>query len=94
MDTIINFLTENYPIFLTVTIILLFALIGYIYDNKKNKEDIFTRNEREMQEMSVENIQIDENKNINDLVSDTKNINPETKQVELTDKEILEDIQE
>lgn len=36
MESIINFISNNYAWFLTITIILLFALIGYIVDTKRN----------------------------------------------------------
>lgn len=37
-DTILNFLADNYLIFMIVAIILLFALIGFIVDGKKKKQ--------------------------------------------------------
>ena len=40
MEKIIDFIGNNYSWFLTITIILLFALIGYIYDSKRNKTDL------------------------------------------------------
>ena len=46
MNEIIEFIGNNYAWFLTITILLLFALIGYIYDSKnskleeKNKEEL------------------------------------------------------
>ncbi len=36
MDKLIEFVSNNYAWFLTISIILLFALIGYIYDNRNN----------------------------------------------------------
>lgn len=37
-DTILNFLADNYLIFMIVAVILLFALIGFIVDGKKKKQ--------------------------------------------------------
>lgn len=89
MEKIVDFIGNNYEWFLTITIILLFALIGYIYDSKKNKNDLLKKTENELEEISLENIVIPEGKSIKDVVGNSKNINPETKQVELTDETIL-----
>ena len=51
MEKLIEFVGNNYAWFLTVTIILLFALIGYIYDTKKTKNDLLKKSEDEMNEM-------------------------------------------
>ena len=89
MEKLIEFVGNNYAWFLTVTIILLFALIGYIYDTKKTKNDLLKKSEEEMNEMDLENIMVPEGKSLSDMVTTSKNINPETKGVELTDASIL-----
>ncbi|MBQ7030757.1 MAG: hypothetical protein IJY87_01170 [Bacilli bacterium] len=89
MEKIIDFIGNNYSWFLTITIILLFALIGYIYDSKRNKTDLLKKAENEMEEISLENIVVPEGKSLSEHVSKSKNINQETKTVELTDETIL-----
>ena len=89
MGKLIDFIGNNYGWFLTITILLLFALIGYIVDSKRDKNDLFKKTENEIDEINIENYQIQEGKSLNDLVSSSKIINPETKSVELTDSEIL-----
>ena len=89
MEKIIDFIGNNYSWFLTITIILLFALIGYIYDSKRNKTDLLKKAENEMEEISLENIVVPEGKSLSEHVSKSKNINQETKAVELTDETIL-----
>lgn len=91
MKGIIEFVSNNYAWFLTITLILLFALIGYIYDSKKNKSDLVKKQEQELDMESLENIVVPEGKSLQEVVTTSKNINPETKSVELTDVEILED---
>lgn len=90
MEKLIEFVGNNYAWFLTVTILLLFALIGYIFDTKRNKNDLLKKNEEEMSEMDLENIMVPEGKSLSDMVTSSKNINPETKSVELIDESILE----
>ena len=89
MEKIVDFIGDNYAWFLTITIILLFALIGYIVDTKRNKNDLLKKTENEIEELNLENIKVQEGKSLNDAVSTSKNINPETRAVELTDTEIL-----
>ncbi len=91
MDKLVEFVGNNYAWFLTITIILLFALIGYIYDSKRNKKDLLKKTENELDEESIENIVItDTSKSLSETVNTSKNINPETKTVELTDESILD----
>ena len=90
MEKIIDFISNNYSWFLTITIILLFALIGYIYDSKRNKNDLLKKRELEIDEESLENIMVPEGKSLAEAVSGSKNINPETKILELVDETILE----
>jgi len=91
MEKIVDFIGDNYAWFLTITIILLFALIGYIVDTKRNKNDLLKKTENEIEEINLENIKVQEGKSLNDVVGTSKNINPETRAVELTDTEILND---
>lgn len=91
MESIIEFISNNYAWFLTITIILLFALIGYIYDTKRDKSDLLKKQEIELDEAAIENIVAPEGKSLADAVSSSKNINKETKQVELVDETILND---
>ena len=89
MEKLVEFIGDNYAWFLTISIILLFALIGYIYDSKRNKNDLLKKTENEIDEMSLQNIQFQEGKSLNDVVGVSKNINVETKNVELLDEEII-----
>ena len=64
MDKFVEFISNNYVWFLTIALLLLFALIGYIYDNKKNKSSIpkDVANETETEELLVEeNNKVEEN---------------------------------
>ncbi len=94
MGNLIEFVGNNYVWFLTITILLLFALIGYIYDSKRNKNDLFKKAENEIDEESLQNIVIPEGKSLTDMVSKSKNINAETKSVELIDNTILNTTEE
>ena len=87
MEKIVEFIGSNYAWFLTITILLLFALIGYIYDTKKNKNDLLKKSEEELDEESLENIMVTEDKKLSDMVVNTKDINPETKEVNILEKE-------
>ena len=88
MEKIITFIVNNYSWFLTITIFLLFALIGYIYDAKRDKSDLFKQSENDFDEEALENLIVPE-KSLKETVNRSKNINPETKSVELLDESIL-----
>lgn len=70
MDKFITFVSDNYIWFLVITIFLIFALIGYMYDNKRSKTDYIRKNDNLVQE---EEIELPEGKSINDLVNNTNN---------------------
>lgn len=70
MDKFITFVSDNYIWFLLITIFLIFALIGYIYDNKRSKTDYINKNAKLVQE---EEIELPEDKSINDLINSTEN---------------------
>jgi len=38
MENIINYISENYIVFVIISIIVVLALIGYIYDTKSRKD--------------------------------------------------------
>lgn len=89
MEKVIEFVGNNYGWFLTITILLLFALVGYIYDSRRSKNDLFKKAEDEIDEESIENIVVPDGRSLSDMVAKSKNINPETKSVQLTDNTIL-----
>ena len=70
MDKFITFVSDNYIWFLLITIFLIFALIGYIYDNKRSKTDYINKNDALVQE---EEIELPEDKSINAFINSTDN---------------------
>jgi len=91
MEKIIDFIGNNYAWFLTITIILLFALIGYIFDTKRNKSDLLKKTENEIDEEYLENLIVPEGKSLAETVNVSKNIYSETLNVELSDNTILDE---
>jgi len=90
MEKFMDFLAANSTLFLLITVILVFALIGYIVEGRRSKSDLFKKTENELDEISIQNIQMQENKSFKDVVSSSKNINKDTRSVELTDVELLD----
>lgn len=91
MEGFIEFVADNYVWFLTITIILIFALVGYLVDTKRENTDMFKKSEQEFNEESLENLVVPEGKKLSESIQVAKNINPETRQVELNDATILKD---
>jgi hypothetical protein len=89
MESILKFIGNYYVWILTFTIILLFALFGYIYDSRRSENDLMKKQEDELDEEALANLNITENKGLGDSLNISKNINPETKEVQLTDESIL-----
>lgn len=84
MEKIAEFVANYYGWFLTISILLIFALVGYIYDTKKTKEDLVKKSEDELNEEMLENLVVPEGKSLAETVMASKNINPETKAVDVS----------
>ena len=71
MGNIIEFVSNNYGWFLTITIFLLFSLIGYIYDNRKNKNTPIEKkkDDKQIDENYLEQLKIEEGKSLQDYVN-------------------------
>ncbi len=78
METIISFLADNYIWFLIITLILVFALIGYLVDTKKDER--FTKKIMLDKEV-MDKVEVAETVNLtlNDMVSETQKVNTEDK---------------
>ncbi len=69
MDNFIEFVTNNYIWFLVISIFLIFALIGYIVDSKRDGSS-FKRRSRNVNINTVE-IDIPEDLSINEVINNT-----------------------
>ena len=91
MEKVIIFIVRYYSWIVAATVLLIFALVGYIVDSKREKNDLFKKNEREIEEENIESLIIPEDKSLSESINVSKNINPETKKVELVDSDIIND---
>ena len=72
MDTILNFIVENYIWFLAIAIVLILALVGYIADVKINRTEYFERKEKEALE-SLNNLEIANNVGLSSAINNNVN---------------------
>ncbi len=71
MNAFQEFLSANYLWFLVISIILLFALIGYFVDQNEQKKGISKINKVKEPEVNIEDLQVlAQNKSLNNAVSD------------------------
>ena len=75
MEGLIEFVNSNYTWILTITIILLFALIGYIYDTKRNKNRKSIVKEDELDENMIKDFEASANKSLQEIVNTTAHQN-------------------
>ena len=74
MDNVLNFLSENYLYFMIGSVVLLFALIGFAVEGRKNKkEDI---------PMNPANNMMNQMPNINQMNQNTQVPNENINQIE------------
>ena len=89
MEKIAEFAGNHYILFMTITILLIFALIGYIVDTKRSKSDLVQKSEDELNEEMLDNLILPDGKSLAETVNVSKNVDPETKTVILNDPNIL-----
>ena len=68
MSNFINFVSDNYVWFLVISIFLIFALIGYIVDSRRD-ESLLNRRKKEPSDIVTMEIDIPEDKSINDTIN-------------------------
>ena len=68
MSSFINFVSDNYVWFLVISIFLIFALIGYIVDSRRD-ESLLNRRKKEPSDIETMEIDIPEDKSINDTIN-------------------------
>ncbi len=68
MSNFINFVSDNYVWFLVISIFLIFALIGYIVDSRRD-ESLLNRRKKEPSDIETMEIDIPEDKSINDTIN-------------------------
>lgn len=77
MDTILNFITQNYLWFLVIAIILLLALIGYFVDVKKDSDDSPFKKEKRpkksQEDDTFANVKVENNMSLNEMINNTNN---------------------
>ena len=93
METILEFLVNNYLWFLIISLILIFALIGYIVDTheKKSPKLHFEKNNEEDINMETEVV---ENKSLKEMIEENEK-NEATEEINLSVNEaptILEQV--
>lgn len=82
MQELLNGVIDNYFWFLLVSIILLFALVGYFVDakRKKNKRYKISQNN----EINLDKIEIKENVALSEMVSKNKNVGIDSSPVNIS----------
>ena len=82
MSSFVNFVSDNYVWFLVISIFLIFALVGYIGDSRRD-ESLLNRRKKEPSDIETMEIDIPEDKSINDT------INNNSMAIEMEDNSVL-----
>ena len=72
MDSILNFITQNYLWFLVIAVILLLALIGYFVDVKKDSDDSPFKKEKKPKvknEEPMATVKVENNMSLNEMIN-------------------------
>ncbi len=70
MDSIINFASNHYLALIIITLILIFALIGYFVAQKEKKASPFKIATENNNDLNIENIQVTNNVSLQQAIKD------------------------
>lgn len=73
MEVFLNYIIDKYLLFLTISIVLVFALIGYFVDMRRKKNDPFRVEKKD--DINLENIVVSNNVALGDALSQNAGIN-------------------
>lgn len=68
MENLVDFVTNNYFIIITVTTVLILALIGYVANNVFKKDFELKRSYKDLN-TDLDEIELGENKSLGELIS-------------------------
>lgn len=88
MEAILNFLVDNYLWFLIISLILVFALIGYIVDSREKKTP--TLHFKENEDVVLETDNLPKDKSLNEMLK-SGNENVESLEEQVIDEPITND---
>lgn len=74
-----NFLGKHYILFIIITLVLIFALIGYFVEKKQNKESPFkiASEKRKTEDLNLENIQVNNDMALSEMINKNASIKQE-----------------
>ena len=73
MDGLLNIIVDYYVLIMTITIILIFALIGYFVDTRRKKNDPYKVKQQE--EINLENLVVNDNMALNEALNKNASAN-------------------
>ncbi len=79
MEKLLSFLSNYYWAFIIITVILIFALIGYLVNKKKNEEITYKINDNSFnnQELNLNKTEINNNMSLQEMVKNNASVTKE-----------------
>lgn len=90
MEGFLNFLVDHYVLFLTISILLVFALIGYFVDVNRRKNNVYKINKPE--EINLESLEVQENVALSDALNKNKNVGLGNDPINMTTADTVEQL--
>ena len=75
MEKILNILANYYIILIIITLILIFALIGYFVNERRKRNKIFKISKESSENIDITNISLGNNVSLNEALNKNKSIN-------------------
>lgn len=75
MEKFLNILANYYIILIIITLILIFALIGYFVNERRKRNKIFKISKESSENIDITNISLGNNVSLNEALNKNKSIN-------------------
>lgn len=79
MEKILDFLANWYVLFIIISLLLIFSLIGYFVTKRRKKNSIFKLSSEQNNNINIADIPLDNNVSLNEALNKNKTVNKDNR---------------
>ena len=79
VEKILDFLANWYVIFIIISLLLIFSLIGYFVTKRRKKNSIFKLSSEQNNNINIADIPLDNNVSLNEALNKNKTVNKDNR---------------
>ena len=79
VEKILDFLANLYVLFIIISLLLIFSLIGYFVTKRRKKNSIFKLSSEQNNNINIADIPLDNNVSLNEALNKNKTVNKDNR---------------